>query len=286
MIRFGSRADMPEIMEIWKESFGDTREEIAEFFRCLAGCVRVLLYEGEDREENGMILGQLCLIPVKLRYHGKEIRAEYIYAVATKTKARGRGVCTGLLNAAVSLIREEGSCAVLVPADDALAVFYEKRGFRSCFHEQIMQITAFAQEPQTAEASDTVSPPVFVPVTAAAYIEQRRAAFARADCIEEPDAMVNYAVSAFMREDGICVRLTYGRKTCGVLCRIEKQQEENSLFIQEITITDKEEAIRAVQALLPCLDCAHAVLRRSYNTYGMYLPAEMTQNGFFNLVLD
>ena len=33
MIRFGKAADMPEIMDIWRESFGDAQEEIAEFFR-------------------------------------------------------------------------------------------------------------------------------------------------------------------------------------------------------------------------------------------------------------
>lgn len=52
MIRFGIEADRQEIMELWGESFGDAQEEIAEIFRCLAGEVRVLVWE-----ESGKIWG-------------------------------------------------------------------------------------------------------------------------------------------------------------------------------------------------------------------------------------
>ena len=124
MIRFGIEADRQEIMELWGESFGDAQEEIAEIFRCLAGEVRVLVWE-----ESGKIWGQLCLIPVRLWSYGQAVKAEYIYAVATKDTARGRGVCTGLLNAAATLLKEEGSCGVLVPGDRGQAKYYEKRGF-------------------------------------------------------------------------------------------------------------------------------------------------------------
>lgn len=289
MIRFGKAADMPEIMDIWRESFGDAQEEIAEFFRCLAGEVRLLVWE-----EAGRVLGQLCLLPVRLWSHQKAAKAEYIYAAATKGEARGRGICTALLGAAASLLKEEGSCGVLVPADGKLAMFYAERGFCLCFGEEIWEIEAFGKK--NTDGGGKVSErsgrrkSVLKPVSVSAYIKYRSGAFAEVAGIEPSGAMQRYAVSSFVREGGICAELTYGEQVCGVLCRPEhaekEAQGEVTLRIQEITVRDGAEALRAVQALLSHFDCRHAVLRRSYKTCGIYLPEGMEENGSFNLVLD
>lgn len=289
MIRFGKTADRHEIMDIWEESFGDAQEEIAEFFHCLAEEVRVLVWE-----EEGRLSGQLCLLPVKLWSYGKAAKAEYIYAVATRKEARGRGICTGLLDAAAGLLKQEGSCAVLVPADGALAGFYERRGFSHCFREELWEIKASGEKEQDSIGKECQrnrgQKPVPKPMTASAYIKCRREAFAETAGIEPSGAMLEYALSSFSREGGVCAELQYGEKTCGVLFRVESGTkavpEEKALLIQEITLQDREEAMGAAQMLLHHFGFRRAVLRRSYHTCGLYLPPWLEENGCFNLVLD
>lgn len=58
-------------------------------------------------------------------------------------------------------------------------------------------------------------------MTASAYIKCRREAFAKAAGVEPSGAMLEYALSSFLREGGICAELRYGEKTCGVLFRVE-----------------------------------------------------------------
>lgn len=289
MIRFGTEADRQEIMALWEECFGDAQAEITEFFRCLAGEVRVLVWE-----ETGRILGQLCLLPVRLWSYGKAAKAEYIYAVATKAKARGRGICTGLLSAAACLLKEEGSCGVLVPADSGLAKFYEKRGFSPCFYEKIWEVE-ISDEKETCRRGNAWQRGaggryVPEPMSVFAYIQCRRNAFYGAAGVEPSDAMLEYAVSSFVREGGICTGLLCEEKVCGVLCRMERgaksTHRENTLLIQEITVKGKEEAICAAQALLKHFDCRRALLRRSYDAFGLYLPAALEKDGCFNLVLN
>lgn len=289
MIRFGIEADRHEVMALWEESFGDTQEEIAEFFRCLAGEVRVLVWE-----EGGRILGQLCLLPVRLWSYGKAEKAEYIYAVATKAKARGRGICTRLLSAAASLLKEEGSCGVLVPEDGGLAKFYVRRGFSLCFCERIWEVEGSDEKKPgsrgTAWEKNRRRQPVLKPMPVSAYIKCRRDAFAGAAGVEPSGGMLEYAVSSFVREGGICASLLYEEKIYGVLCRMESGRKsapkENALLIQEMTAKSREEAICMAQALLGHFDCKRALLRRSYYTCGLHLPAEMEKEGCFNLVLN
>lgn len=289
MIRFGKTADIHEIMGIWEESFGDAQKEIAEFFRCLAGEVRVLVWE-----EEGRLSGQLCLLPVRLWSHGKAAKAEYIYAVAVRKEARGRGIGTGLLEAATDLSKKEGSCVVLVPADKALAGFYEKRGFSHCFREELWEIKALGGKKQDSIGKERQrnrgQKPVLGFMTASSYIKCRREAFAKTAGIEPSGAMLEYALSSFMREGGVCAELRYGEKTCGVLFRVESgtkaAPKEKALLIQEITLQDRAEAMGAAQMLLRHFGFRRAVLRRSYHTCGLHLPPWLEENGCFNLVLD
>lgn len=289
MIRFGKTADGHEIMDIWEESFGDAQEEIAEFFRCLTGEVRVLVWE-----EEGRLSGQLCLLPVRLWSHGKAAKAEYIYAVAVRKEARGRGIGTGLLEAAADLSKKEGSCAVLVPADKALTGFYERRGFSHCFREELWEVAVSGEEKQDNIGKERrrgpKRQPVPEPMTASAYIKCRREAFAKAAGVEPSGAMLEYALSSFLREGGVCAELRYGEKTCGVLFRVESgtkaAPEEKALLIQEITLQDRAEAMGAAQMLLRHFGFGRAVLRRSYDTCGLYLPPWLEERGCFNLALD
>lgn len=289
MIRFGTETDRQEIMELWGESFGDAQEEIAEFFRCLGGEVRVLVWE-----ESGKIRGQLCLLPVRLWSYGQAVKAEYIYAVTTKDTARGRGVCTGLLNAAATLLKEEGSCGVLVPEDSGLAKFYERRGFSPCFRKKIWEVEASAEKRQDSRGrvreGSLRERCVLEPVSVSSYIKCRRDAFAGAAGVEPSGGMLEYAVSSFVREGGVCAKLLYGENIYGVLYRRESgtksAPEENMLLIQEITAKGREAAVCAAQALLWHFGCRRALLRRSYDVCGLYLPAETEKDGCFNLVLN
>lgn len=290
-MRFAKAADMPRIAEIWQQGFGDSPKEIADFFDAFYGRIRVALWEEDNR-----IAGQLCLIPVSLTLQGGEsLPLYYIYAVATSPESRGRGVCTRLLADTAKWLQEEKTAAFLVPADEALAAFYERRGFSRLFAEEVLSLGETVWE-------EAISKPLLEPVGATEYMQLRKGGFAGKNHVEVPDEYLSHALHLHTAEGGICARLTVGGREYGVLYRSlpdakealaghalttgQKEAAERTVLIQEITAADNAEAIRAAQALLAALGEKKAVLRRSYTTLGIGIPATLPRDGFFNLPLS
>lgn len=114
-------AQRPGLEALWAQAFGDPAEFIRDFFetaydpgRCL--CVT----EGEK------VLAALYWFDCA--WEGRPVA--YIYAVATAEAARGRGLCRGLMERCLALLRARGySGALLAPAGEALFRMYEKMGF-------------------------------------------------------------------------------------------------------------------------------------------------------------
>lgn len=119
--RFPRPEDREAIIGLWEEAFGDSREFVEGFLcsgyapdRC-----RVAL-------ENGKLLGMLFWFRC---VRGTD-RFAYIYAVATAASARGKGICTDLMEDTHRILAEQGYAgAVLCPGEPSLFRFYEKRGY-------------------------------------------------------------------------------------------------------------------------------------------------------------
>lgn len=119
MIRLADINDSEQIKRLWNEAFGDSFDEIEKFLNLYIN--NILLYV-EDR----FVKGMLSLLPL----HRGSIQGSYIYAVATETKSRNRGICSKLIRYAVQYASENRSSFVLlVPAEKSLYKFYKKFGF-------------------------------------------------------------------------------------------------------------------------------------------------------------
>lgn len=266
MCLFAQKADMPEIYKNWEESFGDTKEEITAFFEAFAGKVRVCVLR-----KDGSVVAQLCLLPVKLLGH----EAEYMYAVTTNRAHRGEGLCTILLKEVSRILKEEGKCGVLVPANTELQGFYKRRGFQDCFLPEKYILRARTNDKEYVQGVKAKA------CTVQDYIALRQQAFAGKSCVEAPEDMLRYALESYLQSGYHLAELVCKEKRYGVLYR-----EEENILIQEITAFGSEEAKRAGAAFLVAIGKEEAMLQRSYLTMGIYLPKEIGLNGYFNPVLD
>ena len=122
-------SEKEELIELWHESFGDSYEDIGLFFDMLfsPGLVYVT-------KENGKIVSAMYLT------EGHELREElpdglkrqyklaYLYALATKPSARGKGYGLRTVNGAAELAFSRGADIVtLCPADEGLENWYRER---------------------------------------------------------------------------------------------------------------------------------------------------------------
>lgn len=80
-------------------------------------------------EEDGEIIAMLHLNPFLLSFFGKEIKASYIYAVATKKEKRRQGIMGELLRYSFTLLKEEGEAfCILIPVAESI---YSPYGFQT-----------------------------------------------------------------------------------------------------------------------------------------------------------
>ena len=73
MMRMAKERDMADVFKNWEIGFGDTKAEIQAFFDAFSDQVRVCVWE-----ENGKVVGQLCLLPATL-VHDTQEEIQYIY---------------------------------------------------------------------------------------------------------------------------------------------------------------------------------------------------------------
>ncbi len=122
MIEFPGTAETKQLLELWKDAFGeysgfwemflDTAFE-PDHCRCIT--------------EAGQVLAGLFWFDCSC---GEE-KIAYIYAVATRPDQRGRGLCKGLLQDVHSHLAARGySLAMLVPEGEGLRRMYGKLGYR------------------------------------------------------------------------------------------------------------------------------------------------------------
>ena len=151
MIRKPCDRDLPRLMELWQEAFGDSEDETRFYFQYRHRHEHMLVMEIDEQ-----ISGMLSLLPIQLIADGAAHQARYVFAVATKKEVRGRGVSTALLTAAHEGIRAEGGVAsILVPASENLFTFYGKRGYQAAFFvdQALLSASEIVSSPLRGEVS-------------------------------------------------------------------------------------------------------------------------------------
>ena len=96
MFRIAEKQDMPGIIALWQEAFGDEKQAVEDFFSAFPKCISYVA------EEQGEILAMAHAIPQTL---SPNTGAVYIYAVATAKASRGRGLCRNLMAFAEQIIQ-------------------------------------------------------------------------------------------------------------------------------------------------------------------------------------
>lgn len=115
---------IPGLRRLWQEAFGDTDAFLDDFFSAAFSPERCFcVFDGD--------------IPVSVVYwfgcSCREKSIAYLYAVATDTRCRGRGLCKTLMEHTHAHLKNLGYAGtILVPGSEDLFRFYEKLGYRTC----------------------------------------------------------------------------------------------------------------------------------------------------------
>lgn len=110
---------IPQLRTLWKEAFGDSENFLDNFYstafspeRCLCatiGCELAAMAYWFDCEDYA-----------------------YIYAVATASKHRGKGICHALMEKLHSILTEAGYAGcIVVPGEESLRDFYQRMGYEN-----------------------------------------------------------------------------------------------------------------------------------------------------------
>lgn len=117
-----------QLRGLWREAFGDSDEYIDAFFECFA--VDDVLH---TLSLGNRVVSALYALPVILKVGDAVVRSAYLYAVATRREYRGMGCMAELMRCTHDKLQQEGYDAVLLlPADEALAGYYARFGYRFC----------------------------------------------------------------------------------------------------------------------------------------------------------
>ncbi|MBQ7740670.1 MAG: GNAT family N-acetyltransferase [Eubacterium sp.] len=109
--------DNSEVIKLWSEAFGDSKEEILFFIDNVNDSECIGYYF------NNELASMLFLI--KCRLNGVDSR--YIYAACTLNKYRSKGFMTKLID----YCKEKYDCLCLIPASDGLISYYSERGINN-----------------------------------------------------------------------------------------------------------------------------------------------------------
>jgi len=115
--------DIPALVKLWHEVFGDPEELVEKFFGLLGQTG-----SGHIAEVDGELAGAAYLLR-GLDYFGEDglIPCGYIYAVASYEKFRGMGIGSALTKAcAVSAKQWHAKMLCTLPAEDSLYAWYEE----------------------------------------------------------------------------------------------------------------------------------------------------------------
>lgn len=129
ILRYSIITDIPMIRKLMSDTFGDNLSFTKLFFRFFYRD-NVLLYEID-----GKIVSMAFLLPATMKIDQKELAMTYLYACATDTQYRKRGLMNRILDKAFhdAVARNEAG-TFLLPANEPLYHFYETAGFETFFY--------------------------------------------------------------------------------------------------------------------------------------------------------
>jgi len=128
-----------ELLEIWREAFGDDEDYILSFLNAYL----LPEYNAPVIIADGKIVSVLYLVEFELYADMKVIgNCAYLFAAATREAYRGRGYMGELIKYAIQLYKNRGISAIFLfpqEGDEKLFKYYEKFGFKSIYQTKKIQ---------------------------------------------------------------------------------------------------------------------------------------------------
>jgi len=132
-IKLADLSHKQELIEIWREAFGDDEDYISGFL----GEYLIPGYNAPVIINNGKIASALYMIELEL-YADKRVvgKCAYLFAAATRESERGRGYMGELIRYAIELYKKRGFYAIFLfpqEGDESLFRYYAKFGFEPVY---------------------------------------------------------------------------------------------------------------------------------------------------------
>ena len=306
-IMYATRQMVPELTQLWIESFGDDQEYVDFYFtnRFCENDMLVYLLDGKPVSMISMLLAYLCVDTQSdsagLDLLEKRSPIRYIYAVATLPAYRGRGYAKTLILEAYRLLQLP---LVLEPATKKLFDYYHRMGFRGAFSIAEQMIAG-----QKEKENVTMRAAEFLPmqdsaqrywlltVTPREYKKIRDEKLYGAGYVEWDEKAIAYA----LLENDYCGGFTYKVFHDEMEDILMYRMEENHMRIIETTLSDED--IRGVLAKLR-ISPDSVLIRRpvtkikssmenkdglnagNSRAFGMILGEIDVRDGYLNLTLE
>lgn len=171
-----------QLIIIWQESFGDSKEYVQNFFEQNKKHTKVVLCEKESQ-----VVSATYLLPVSYMQKDSTIlRCFYLYAAATLPTFRGQGCFSQILR----FVNEHiNAPVILVPASMRLADYYKRHGFYIWLTEN-------------QEAIGQLENTKAKPITKEAYCEYRKEVLDKPGSVVWDDEMLDYICTEHEKAGG------------------------------------------------------------------------------------
>ncbi|MCR5154278.1 MAG: GNAT family N-acetyltransferase [Lachnospiraceae bacterium] len=221
---YADKEDYPEIIKLWKGSFGDTDEFITSFLNDMCDDEKILMLK-----RDGKPVSMAVLLDGAYANGEENMPVKYLYALNTAKEERNKGYATLLLKHIKEKIKKP---VFLAPANDALAAYYEKFGFKTfCEREEITETCSETQN--DAVSAGCTEYWEFSEGLVNRYLNCRNKAFAGHRALLWDESFIRFALMDLYREKGKVI------ETDGIMAAVK---DGDSLIVEECTALGEERA--------------------------------------------
>lgn len=247
LLRPACERDIPNMVDIWSESFGDCPELASAMVKSCG-----LYRHAVVAERGGQAVG--CMFAFDgLDFGGRS--TSYLYALCTHPEHRGLGIGSAVARFAAEEAFRRGAGAVLLrPADGGLAAWYETLGFAPLYRAEYVPLAT--EDPGTAAVRE---------ISAREYLSRRPSApGVTEELLLAQETLFRFCGGAFLDVGGCC------------LCA---ETDGFSVLIREAGKSGPELA-RAAGAAIRHFGAGQALLRRrAAGAEGEDVLSVMTRDG-------